>query len=44
MVIPRGIYNLAKADISSTEKIKVAAQAIDIQFLDHTIVSEKRLI
>lgn len=37
---PTGNLQPSKADISLTEKIKVAAQAIDIQLLDHLIVSE----
>ena len=37
---PTGNLQPSQADISLTEKIKVAAQAIDIQLLDHLIVSE----
>ena len=37
---PTGNLQPSKADISLTEKIKVAAQAIDIQLLNHLIVSE----
>ncbi len=37
---PTGNMHPSKDDISLTEKIKVAAQAIDIQLLDHLIVSE----
>ncbi|MGB1449314.1 MAG: RadC family protein [Flavobacteriaceae bacterium] len=38
---PTGNLQPSKADLHLTEKIKVAAKAIDIQLLDHLIVSEK---
>ena len=38
---PTGNLQLSKADRQLTEKIKAAAKAIDIQLLDHLIVSEK---
>ena len=37
---PTGNLQPSKADIALTKKIKIAAQAIDIQLLDHLIVSE----
>ena len=37
---PTGNLHPSEADLSLTKKIKVAAQAIDIQLLDHLIVSE----
>lgn len=37
---PTGNLHPSDADLSLTKKIKVAAQAIDIQLLDHLIVSE----
>lgn len=37
---PTGNLQPNQVDLSLTEKIKVAAQAIDIQLLDHLIVSE----
>ena len=37
---PTGNLQPSQADLSLTEKIKVATQAIDIQLLDHLIVSE----
>ena len=37
---PKGNLHPSEADLSLTKKIKVAAQAIDIQLLDHLIVSE----
>ena len=38
---PTGNLQPSKADIALTEKINKAAKAIDIQLLDHLIVSEK---
>ena len=37
---PTGNLHPSEADLSLTKKVKVAAQAIDIQLLDHLIVSE----
>ena len=37
---PTGNLQPSKTDIALTKKIKTAAQAIDIQLLDHLIVSE----
>ena len=37
---PTGNLHPSDADLSLKKKIKVAAQAIDIQLLDHLIVSE----
>lgn len=37
---PTGNLQPSKADISLTKKIKAATQAVDIQLLDHLIVSE----
>lgn len=38
---PTGNLQPSKADIALTEKINKAAKVIDIQLLDHLIVSEK---
>ena len=38
---PTGILKPSRADIEITEKVKKAAAVIDIQLLDHLIVSEK---
>ena len=38
---PSGTLNASKADCAITEKVKVAAKLMDIQLLDHIIVTDQ---